>query len=141
MRNSQQSSLGPSEAAGADVTRVGAAARSCPVGGFGLRGGRTMVRRVTVVLGFTRGSQGEIRARTHEEVHHVLLALSVVHPYGLHRCQGFLPLLVGAQVLRRRRWFHASDSRGGGGPLPGRGVRTAGCAVCCAIFVTWPLHA
>ena len=78
-------------------------------------------------------------SQTHEEVHHVLLAASVVHPHGLHRCQGFLPLLVGAKVLRGRRWFHASDSRGGGGPLPGRGVSlgTVGCVVCCTIFVTF----
>ena len=62
-----------------------------------------------------------------------------MHPHGLHRCQGFLPLLVGAKVLRGRRWFHASDSRGGGGPLPGRGVSsgTAGCAARRTIFVTF----
>ena len=43
VRNSERSSLGPSkEAEGADLPRIGAAARSCPAGGFGLLGG-TMV--------------------------------------------------------------------------------------------------
>ena len=61
VRNSRRSSLGPSkEAEGADLPRVGAAARSRPAGGFGLRGGGTMVRRVPAVLGFTCGSHGEI---------------------------------------------------------------------------------